>query len=108
MKILYCTFGWPHLLNRTIRATLYHAPAVEVMTPEGEKYVDSQSVHALGIIQSEAVIVIGAGSRDRAAQIALERLGRVEPCQVVSEARAIGRKVIALPGDVVIYGDSIG
>lgn len=106
MKFLYCAFGLPHLLNRTTRATVYRAPAEEVTTPEHEKYIDSTNVHALGVIDSELVIVMGAGSRDKAALAALERLEPVEPCEVIAQAKTVGKRLLALPGDVVMYGDS--
>lgn len=108
MKFIYCAFGLPHLLNHTVSATVYHSPAERFTTPDQQEYVSSSSIHALGIIKSEMVIVFGAGSRDLAARAALERLGSVEQCVVLTEPTSIGRQLLALPGDVVMYGDSIG
>lgn len=110
MKVIFHAFGLPTLLHKTVSATVYRGPVVEVQYPGREPYLDSQikSVHALGIVKSEFIVVIGAGSRDKARRIALERLGRVEPYQVIDRPQKIARGCSVRPGDVILYGDWIG
>lgn len=107
MRFLFHSLGVPHLLHKTVSATVYHSP-VEIVTPPAKpSHYESHSINALGIIRSELVVVIGAGDRDRASQIAFERLGRVEACEVVTQPSVLVPGCRVRPGDVILYEDSI-